>query len=478
MRRGSEVCAVNPDSPHSPGRPPDPVTPVPTVVLQPSTGLRSALEAPADPVVAVTTTDQAQRYTVLGELGRGGMGVALRVFDTVLRRELAMKVLANEALAVADREEITRRFVDEARVTGCLQHPGIVPVHDLHADASGRIFFTMPIIAGIDFHEVIRRVAAGDPEWPLLRAVGVLLKVCDAVAFAHSRGVLHRDLTPANVRIGTFGEVHVIDWGLAKVLGRDPPAAPRPPSPPPRGLRRWRRHRDHDVPPATMYGTVLGTPSYMPPEQAEGRLDEMSPRSDVYAIGALLYHLLTGVAPFTSQKRTLPPERILRLVRRGKPPAIDRLNRAAPPELVAIAQKAMQRDLANRHPDMPTMAADLQAWVDGRVVPTYESGMWATLRKLVHRNRLTATIVAAAVVAILFNLVEFGISHFRYQALLRSHDEQLRTARDQRDFASERARKAHDAIAAILASLPADDPRRAALVELLADAERASQRDR
>jgi WD40 repeat protein len=424
-----------------------------TLVLTAEPELRSALETAPELGFARTTTDQGVRYTVLGELGRGGMGVALRVFDTVLRRQLAMKVLvADPTMSDEDRRAIVTRFVDEARVTGCLEHPGIVPVYDLHHEPSGRIFFTMPIIEGADLHDVIRRVHEGDPQWTMPRAVGVILRVCEAVAFAHSRGVLHRDLTPANVRIGKFGEVHVIDWGLAKVLGRVRAAPPQPAAAAAPGTRQRRRWRLGRTPQLTMHGTVLGTPAYMPPEQAEGRIDDLGPRADVYAAGALLYHLLTGVPPYTHPRRELEPERVLRLVRRGRPPPVDRWNRTAPRELVAICEKAMAREPDDRYADMNAMAADLQAYVDGRVVTTFERGRWAAFRKLVQRNRVASLIVAVAIGAIVFNLIEFGISHVRYRRLLDTHDEQLRQARVHAADAVERARRAAYAASVVGAS--------------------------
>ncbi len=391
-------------------------------------------ETPAEPGDLPPITDQGRRYTQLGELGRGGMGVVLRVFDTVLRRQLAMKVLLGESLSAsdADRQELGKRFVNEAMVTGGLEHPGIVPVYDLLTEPTGRISFTMPIIEGADLLEVIRLVKAADAEWTLPRAVGVILKVCEAVAFAHSRGVLHRDLTPANVRIGKFGEVHVIDWGLAKVLGQVDLTAVEGPAETPQPLCSAGSAQ-------TLHGTVLGTPAYMPPEQAEGRLGDITARSDVYAVGALLYHLLAGVAPFTSRHGTLSPERIVRLVCRGGPPSIERLNRRAPPELVAIAERAMSRRPEDRYADMLAMAADLRAYSDGRVVPTYEHGVIATVRKLILRNRIVSLVVAVAMFAIVFNLIEFAVRHFTDKRRLEAHNAELRLARDDAVEAAQRA---------------------------------------
>jgi serine/threonine-protein kinase len=176
----------------------------------------------------------------------------------------------------------------------------VVPVYDMHIDDCGRVFFTMPLIEGLDLREVFVRVQRGDPAWSMTRAVDVLLSVCEIVSYAHSRGVMHRDLTPGNIRVGTFGEVYVLDWGLAKAVGREDRSTVR------RQLDALARAGVADWG-VTVAGTVIGTPSFMPPEQAEGRLDELGFAADVYALGASLYCLLAGRPPYTDPKRTTSP---------------------------------------------------------------------------------------------------------------------------------------------------------------------------
>jgi serine/threonine protein kinase len=210
------------------------------------------------------------------------MGTVERVYDRQLRRELARKVVRG----ASDPRSISR-FLDEARITAQLQHPGIPPVHELGTDRDGRLWYTMPFVPGRTLGQIAELVQARDPEWPLPRVLGVLLKVCEAVAFAHSRGVIHRDLKPSNVMVGQFGETYVMDWGLASVSGDAEGGG--------RTVVVDRAGPDEDSPLATRDGDVVGTPAYMPPEQARGELDRIGRRVDVYAAGAMLYHLLAGV---------------------------------------------------------------------------------------------------------------------------------------------------------------------------------------
>src|SRR5262245_13523723 len=166
------------------------------------------------------------RYALKGELARGGMGAILKVWDEDLRRSLAMKVILGKAENTGGGEtppvdrRLLARFLEEAQVTGQLDHPGIVPVHELGLDAEGRVYFTMKLVKGRDLRAIFELVFAGQEDWNETRALGALLKVCEAMAYAHAKGVVHRDLKPSNVMVGGFGEVFVMDWGLARVLGR------------------------------------------------------------------------------------------------------------------------------------------------------------------------------------------------------------------------------------------------------------------
>src|SRR6185503_9203383 len=251
---------------------------------EPLPPLVSAALEPGKPTLAARLARIQQysggraRYTLLGEVAQGGMGKILRAWDEGLSREVAMKVVPREPgpgsgdEERADHERRLERFIDEARITAQLDHPGIVPVYEIglaevSTDEMGGVFFTMPLVRGRDLKTVFGLVHRGQEGWTLQRAVDVMHTVCLTVAFAHQKGVVHRDLKPENIMVGPFGEAYVMDWGLALLLGR----AER--------------------------GGIVGTPAYMAPEQAAGRTNEIGPRSDVYSLGAILYELFARRMP-------------------------------------------------------------------------------------------------------------------------------------------------------------------------------------
>jgi tetratricopeptide (TPR) repeat protein len=234
------------------------------------------------------------RYEILEELARGGVGVVYRALDHDLGREVALKTLRARHGA---RLDILRRFAEEARIGGQLQHPGIVPVYELGSDEE-RPFFAMKLVLGETLAELLR--ARRDLQDRRQQLLTIFEQICQTMAYAHSRGVVHRDLKPGNVMVGAFGEVQVVDWGFAKVLRRDGrvdaaganalDAAPENPSAP----------SDADAR-TSLWGTVIGTPGYMPPEQAAGDLERMDERSDVFALGAILLEILTGRPPYSGE---------------------------------------------------------------------------------------------------------------------------------------------------------------------------------
>ncbi len=355
------------------------------------------------------------RYHLRGELARGGMGAILRVWDEDLRRHLAMKVILGrgdpEATGATPPVHSTTlaRFLEEAQVTGQLEHPGIVPVHELGLDAQGRVYFTMKLVKGRNLEHIFDLVHKREEGWTQTRAIGVVLKVCEAMAYAHDKGVIHRDLKPANVMVGRFGEVYVMDWGLAKVLGRDDPRdirirgeTPAPVSTD--GDRIDAVSTDVEVPLLTMDGDVLGTPAYMSPEQASGDLDSMGPHSDVYCVGAMLYHLLAGHPPYAPPGAALNNHAVWRAVGSGPPQSLAEIASDVPDELVAVCEKAMAQDTSDRYTDMSGLAEDLRAYVEGRVVHAYERGAWAEARKWVRRNKPLASALASVVVLLIVGL--------------------------------------------------------------------------
>jgi serine/threonine protein kinase len=311
--------------------------------------------------------EATSRYEVRGEIDRGGMGAVLEVWDRELRRPLAMKVALPEPGGASQPGRRVARFLEEAQITAQLDHPGVVPVHELGVDDHGRVFFTMRRVQGRDLREVFHQVHFGLGEWTRRRALDVLLRVCDAVAFAHSRGVIHRDLKPANVMVGGFGEVYVMDWGLARVVGcTEPGNRAEDAAPSLRTVLREERERSPDSPLVTLEGDVLGTPAYMAPEQARGELGELSPRTDVYALGAMLYHLLAREAPYMPAGLATTQVQALAELRHGPPRPLRSLRAGIPSKLVAICEKAMAYDPAARYPDVAALGADLRAYLEGR----------------------------------------------------------------------------------------------------------------
>lgn len=334
------------------------------------------------------------RYRPVMEVARGGMGVVSRVRDLELSRDVAMKV------AGSDSARHLLRFLEEAQITGQLDHPGIVPVHELGLDDQGRLFFTMRLVEGRELKQVIDLVHARAPGWTMARALEVVARVCDSMAYAHSKSVIHRDLKPSNVMVGNFGEVYVMDWGLARAEDRHDRHDVRLQaleSEPRVRIDTWaRRQRSDDSPLLTIDGDVVGTPSYMAPEQARGEIAAVGPRSDVYSVGALLYHLLAGRAPYADGDGQHSHRDVLERVLAGAPRPVHELAPAVSPELAAICGKAMSREPEQRYADMGAMAADLRAYLEDRVVRAHRTGAVVELRKWIARNRRFAAASAAA----------------------------------------------------------------------------------
>jgi serine/threonine protein kinase/formylglycine-generating enzyme required for sulfatase activity len=350
------------------------------------------------------------RYRVDEKIGGGGMGHIHKAWDADLRRHVAMKVLRKTPAKSAARqpyaeERTLGRFLEEAQITGQLEHPGIIPVHELGVDADGRIYYTMPLVRGRDLKEVFELARARREGWNPTRALGVLLKVCEAVAYAHAKGVIHRDIKPSNVMVGRFGETYVMDWGLARVMGE----------PDTRDLRirpfdgtqstiidtdvREKLESTPHSPLVTLDGAVLGTPAYMPPEQAQGRIESLSARSDVYSIGALLYQLLTGQMPYVKSGTTASPQTVLAARLLGPPEPVLAVAPDAPPELAAVCEKAMASNPERRYKSALDLAADVEAYLAHRPVSAFESSPRYLLKLAYRRHRALANLAAAALAA-------------------------------------------------------------------------------
>jgi eukaryotic-like serine/threonine-protein kinase len=315
----------------------------------------------------------ARRYVAGQQIERGGMGTILKVRDRTLRRDVALKLLTGDG---ADGPDVARaRFLAEAYVTGRLDHPGIVPVHDLGLDDSGRLFFTMKLVDGITFREVLERVARGEEGWTVNRAVGVLSRVAEAVAYAHSKGVLHRDIKPANIMVGRFGETFLMDWGLARVMASAEGLAEAGPPDELALLSAADLHalvgapapQDEAAPDTWLFtqdGKILGTPVYMSPEQARGEIDRVDERSDIWSMGAILYHLLTGDLPWVPPGEHPLPLAVLLRVRNERLPPVRERAPDAPPTLLAICERALAERPDERYRSADEMAAALRDYLE------------------------------------------------------------------------------------------------------------------
>ncbi|QDU21145.1 protein kinase domain-containing protein [Urbifossiella limnaea] len=341
---------------------------------------------------ALPTSDD--RYELRSFLARGGMGEVWTAYDRVLNREVALKLLRDDG---KHHTPSASRFVDEARITGKLQHPGIPPVHDLGTLRDGRAFMAMKLIRG---RTLADELAPTPP--PLAELLRTFEDVCQAVAYAHDRRVIHRDLKPANVMVGAFHEVQVMDWGLAKVLAEASPAPVAPAddaaAPPVSVIES-----DRDPSSQTRAGSLLGTPAYMPPEQAKGEIDRTDTRSDVFALGAMLCELLTGRPPYWA---ATAQEVVALSITAQLGPAFERLD-ASPvdPELVALAKRCLQADPDARPADAKQVAAAVagyRAGVEGRLRDAERERAAAEARLVEQRKRrqVQRALAAAAVVIV------------------------------------------------------------------------------
>ncbi len=297
-----------------------------------------------------------ERYTLMHIHGEGGVGRVWLARDEKLGREVALKELSpSQALEPSAQA----RFIDEARVTCQLQHPGIVPVYELsRGQLDQRPFYTMRFLKGKTLNEAVdlyhkRRLAGQSSALELRELLGAFLAVCQVIAYAHSRGVLHRDLKGRNVVMGDFGEVMVLDWGLAKLIGEESSARSGTKSSTDSSQLRLMRGDSGE---RTLEGSVLGTPAYMSPEQAEGRLEELDQRTDVYGLGAILYHILTGEAPFAGATASSILARVIH--EPPKPPR--RRDATVAPELEAICLKCLSKKPSDRYPSASELASDIR----------------------------------------------------------------------------------------------------------------------
>jgi serine/threonine protein kinase len=303
------------------------------------------------------------KYEIVERIGQGGMGTVYRARDRELAREVALKVVRLPEGA----PDIAARLVREARTLAQLEHPGIVPVHDVGTLPDGRVFYAMKLVRGAPL-DCLR-------ETPLAERLEIVERICEAVGFAHAHGVIHRDLKPQNVMVGQFGEVLVMDWGVAKVVGHDPTLGAGAATP-----------SSASAPPSTDHGIVLGTPGYMAPEQAAGDASLVDSRADVYAVGGILRDLCARAAGMTLEG---PGARSARPLR-------------------AIVERAMAANPGERYPDVGALARDIAAYRAGEPVSAYRERLWERARRVVVRHSTPILLVFAYLLMRVTFLAFFG----------------------------------------------------------------------
>jgi serine/threonine protein kinase len=369
------------------------------------------------------------RFHILRLHRTGGLGAVYVARDEELHRDVALKEIRDRHAHDPDSRS---RFVREAEITGRLEHPGIIPVYGLGTYADGRPFYAMRFIKGDNLKDAIARfheadVPGRDPGERVIALRELLRRfvdVCNAMAYAHSRGILHRDLKPNNILLGPYGETLVVDWGLAKPVGR-----PKEASLMAEGTLRPDSACSGN---ATRPGDTPGTPAYMSPEQAAGDLDRLGLLSDVYSLGATLYCLLTGRAPFEDPDVDV----VLGKVRRGEFPPPRAANRAIDPPLEAICLKAMALVPEDRYASPIALADDIQLWLAGEPVSAYLENRTERVTRWMGRHR-------SAVRAALATLLILTVSGIVTTVVV---DGERRDAQRQRDLADERYGVASEAI--------------------------------
>ncbi|HEV8060116.1 MAG TPA: serine/threonine-protein kinase [Gemmataceae bacterium] len=413
------------------------------------------------------------RFRILRPHAKGGLGEVFVANDEELNREVALKEIQAQ---YAFQPEHRARFLMEAEITGSLEHPGIVPVYGLGSYADGRPYYAMRFIKGESLQEAIRQFHEKDEvkrdaqerSLALRELLGRFVDVCQAIAYAHSRGVLHRDLKPGNVMLGNYGETLVVDWGLAKTLAlaplaKDDHASPAEPAAllgvaeAPTLLGEAQARKTAAVAPgaaetavpatpvaerpitprfsnskelATQMGQAIGTPAYMSPEQAAGRLDQLGPASDVYSLGATLYHLLTGRPPFEEPDMGLR----LTLVQLGEFPRPRAIKPAVPAGLEAVCLRAMGLLPADRYGSAQELAAEVERWLADEPVHAYPEPWTVRSRRWLGRHRVAT---ASAAVAAVMAFAGLGI----VLVLTKASEEKERTLRGQERTALELAKQ-------------------------------------
>jgi serine/threonine protein kinase len=349
----------------------------------------------AKPDATAAPPESPPGFALLEEVGRGGMGVVYRARDEALCRDVAIKFLS-------DRYPVDSpaalRFIHEARITGQLQHPGIPAVHQVGTLPDGRPFLALKLIKGSTLADILKQRT--DPEAELGRLLAVFEAICQAVGYAHAHRVIHRDLKPSNIMVGAFGEVQVMDWGLAKVLGEEPSAAAGP-----LGTEETQAWTQVSPTPesasSTQAGSLVGTPAFIPPEQALGEIDKVSERADVFGLGALLAMILTGKPPYVGQSFEAVRVQSVRGKLNGCFARLDACG--AEPELIALCKQCLAFEPGERPEDAGAVAeavAELRAAAEERARTAERDQAAAAARAAERRKRRQVWLGAAAALAL------------------------------------------------------------------------------
>jgi serine/threonine-protein kinase len=351
----------------------------------------------SDKAAGPLSTPAVQRFRIIRAFQRGGLGQVSLARDEELNREVALKEILPKH---ADDAEARQRFLVEAEITGSLEHPGVVPVYGLGQYADGRPFYAMRLIRGDNLQTAIEEYhsqpTAPDRELRFRQLLGRFVDVCNAVEYAHNRCVVHRDLKPSNVMLGKYGETLVVDWGLAKAIGHR--AAPCD------SVELPVRPVSAESSTATLMGSVVGTPAYMSPEQASGRVDLLTPAADIYSLGATLYHLLVGRAPFKSNDW----DELLGSVQLGRFEPPRAVLHDVPKPLEAICLKAMARRPSDRYASARGLADDVERYLADEPVAAYPDRLVGRIGRWMRRHR-AAVVAAGGIITVVAASLAIGV---------------------------------------------------------------------
>ncbi|RME03592.1 MAG: hypothetical protein D6805_05935 [Planctomycetota bacterium] len=378
-------------------------------------------------ISSTISSSQPHHYKVCSVLGEGGCGRVYLAREQFLRRAVALKVILGNQNELAQK-----RFLREILITSHLEHPNITPVYEGGRLSNGSLFYVMKKIEGFTFQDYLKK--RNEQNYSLHRCLEIFLKVCDAIEFAHSKGIIHRDLKPSNIAVGKFGEVIVMDWGLAKFLHQKEKTNST-------NSQHQTSHtailKELDLPEdgLSMSGSMLGTPGYMPPEQANGRDDLVGPQSDVYALGAILYQILAFTTPFEGNTRQI----LSSLLLKSPPsPRQKRPDLPIPRALDAICMKALEREVEDRYSTVRELAKDIQNYLEDQSVSVYVPPLSEKIFKFVRRHSVALSFITL----ILAFVGAFGyLLALSKQQMLREKEKNLALEQEKRKQ-QERALKA------------------------------------